>query len=462
MRYSSAKPIHDQRIPRSIVKVGCITTLAVISGLIASKLEGQREVYFSVTMSFTGAIPLLLLSYSIGLLVCMLRSSPKDRFEVFSIGFGLRIIVGVMLSYIYQAQDEQILHTQAESSAYDIQSTLGAPNGYTKMLAVLYSILGPNLLVPKIVNGLLGSITPFILYDIALSLSHNPKVARKVLYFALFFPPLLFYSGMNLKELPSAFLLGLTIWVLLVPRLTPAFKIAFALLISMVTYYLRGSWAILPGLVTFAYAIFANHVSFRAGRSLFAKKVSIVAALILILLFPLRSVVEGVLAHLNYRLFIGTYAEFGTLRTTEGSVTKELLDIEHPWSVKNMAIQIFRAPFSPSPIAVLFDPSVQTFIDSLNGITQYFLMPLAIIGLIANRRKREVLVLGLLHISMLVTIGLSLMLGLTIQRHSVPQFVVLYVLAGLGTGAWRGHSWVFAGWFVLVAAYIAIYTALKV
>lgn len=461
MRYYNTRPIYHEPALRLIVILGLIVSLVVIAGLIAGLLKAQRQDYFSVEISFTGAIFPLLLAYSIGMLACAIRSSPKDRFQVFSIGFCIRIIVGFMLSYIYQAQDEQILHIKAEELAYDIENTPGGPDGYPRMLAVLYSIFGPNLLIPKVANSLLGSIIPFILYDIARSLSPSPRVARRVLYFSLFFPPLLFYSSMNLKELPCAFLLALTVWALFVLRWSFLFRLAFALLLTMVTYYLRGSWAILPGLVTFVYAILGHPVSFRAAGILFVWKVSVVAALLLVLMFPMRSVVEGVLTHLNYRLFIGTYAGFATLRTTEGSVTRGLLDIERPWSVRNIAIQLLRAPFSPSPLAILYDPSVQAFIDSLNGLTQYMLMPFALTGLVANWRQREVLVLGLLQLSMLVVSGLSLMLGLTIQRHSVPQFVVLYVLAGIGTGAWRERRWIFAGWFVLVALYTVIYAALK-
>lgn len=441
--------------------LGLIVSLVIIAGLIAGLLEAQRQAYFSVEISLTGAIFPLLLAYSIGMLACAIRSSPKDRFQVFSIGFCIRLIVGVMLSYIYQAQDEQILHIKAEELTYGIENTSRESDGYPRMLAVLYSIFGPNLLIPKVANSLLGSILPFILYDIARSLSPNPRVARTVLYFSVFFPPLLFYSSMNLKELPSAFLLALTVWALFVLRWSFLFRLAFALLLTMVTYYMRGAWAILPGLVAFVYAILGNPVSFRAAGTLFAWKLSVVAALLLVSMFPMRSVVEGVLAHIDYRLFIGTYAGFATLRTTEGSVTRGLLDIDHPWSVRNIAIQLLRAPFSPSPLAILYDPSVQTFIDSLNGLTQYMLMPLALMGFVANWRQREVLMLGLLQLSMLAISGLSLMLGLTIQRHSVPQFVVLYVLAGIGTVTWRERRWIFPVWFMLVALYTVIYAALK-
>ena len=446
---------------RLIVMLGLIVSLVIIAGLIAGLLEAQRQAYFSVEISLTGAIFPLLLAYSIGMLACAIRSSPKDRFQVFSIGFCIRLIVGVMLSYIYQAQDEQILHIKAEELTYGIENTSRESDGYPRMLAVLYSIFGPNLLIPKVANSLLGSILPFILYDIARSLSPNPRVARTVLYFSVFFPPLLFYSSMNLKELPSAFLLALTVWALFVLRWSFLFRLAFALLLTMVTYYMRGAWAILPGLVAFVYAILGNPVSFRAAGTLFAWKLSVVAALLLVSMFPMRSVVEGVLAHIDYRLFIGTYAGFATLRTTEGSVTRGLLDIDHPWSVRNIAIQLLRAPFSPSPLAILYDPSVQTFIDSLNGLTQYMLMPLALMGFVANWRQREVLMLGLLQLSMLAISGLSLMLGLTIQRHSVPQFVVLYVLAGIGTVTWRERRWIFPVWFMLVALYTVIYAALK-
>lgn len=441
----------------SIVMWGLIVSLVVMAGLMSVWLETQRQVYLSVTISPNSAIFPLLLAYSVGLLVCVIRSSPKDRFELFSVGFWIRIIMGFMLSYVYQAQDEQILHTKAEELANGIESTIGRPDGYTRVLSALYFIFGPNLLIPKVVNSLLGSILPFLLYDITRHLSPNPRVARVVLYFCLFFPPLLFYSSMNLKELPCAFLLALTVWGLFVPRWPYALRLAFGLLVSITTYYLRGAWALFPGLTTLVYAVLEQPRSFQAIGKLLVRKAPLIIALLLILAFPLRSVVEGVLAHLNYRLFIGTHAEFGTLRTTEGSFTRALLDVERPWSVRNIAIQILRAPFSPSPIAFLFEPSVQAFIDSLNGLTQYLLIPFAITGLVTNWRRSEVLTLGLLHLSMLVTIGLSLMLGLTIQRHSVPQFVVLYVLAGLGTRAPHRYWWIFSGWIVLVMLHMMIY-----
>ncbi len=414
-----------------------------------------------VTVSLSGAILPLVVAYFLGILACIFRHSPEDRFILFSLGFAIRIVVGLMLAYTYQAQDEGILHLKAQQLIYTRGTTLAGPDGYATVLAVLYSIFGPNLLIPKIVNSLLGAILPFLLYDVTRRLSPGTKAARRVLHFCMFLPPLLLYSGMNLKELPSAFLLGLTIWGLLVPRWRFGVRIAFALLVSVVTYYFRGAWALFPLLATVVYAVLGSSDSYQLRRKLSICRVFNVAFLVLVLLFPLGPVIQGALSHINYRLFIGAYAEFGTLRNAEGSVTRSLLDIERPWSARNLAVQILRAPFSPSPMAVLFDPSPQTFIDSLNAFTQYLLIPFALTALLAGWRHGELLMLALLQIAMLVTIGLSLMLGLTLQRHSVPQFVILYILASIGTGTTRGRGWIFLGWFVLVAFYTLVYAVAK-
>jgi hypothetical protein len=237
-------------------------------------------------------------------------------------------------------------------------------------------------------------------------------------------------------------------------------RTGFALMAVIACYLLRSAWALLPLGAIMVYLLLGDG-NWQLRRLLSTRRLLVMAACVAILAFPLRPVVDGMREYMDHRLWMGVYGTFGTLQTTETSATRALLDIERPWALRNVAIQLLRAPFAPLPIVPLLNPDAVIIFDSLNALTHYVLMPLALIGLLTAWRWSGVLLLGVLETAFLITIGLSLMLGLTIQRHIIPHFGIIYILASIGLNNWYQHRWIIKGWFILSILYIAIYNAAK-
>lgn len=414
------------------------------------------------SVSVEGAIIPLLLAFFTGILILSPRREPANAIDIYVLGFSIRLVLSFLLSYTYQFQDEVLLHQQGEvlasCSVECWVNVMSEGRGYPALLGIFYSIFGVNLLVPKILNSALGSILPFLIADIVSKLYPSSSAASRSLYFSMFLPPLLLYSAMNLKELPSTFLLVLTFWVLMIPRRSIFFRSAFAVLVILATYCLRSGWAFFPLVALVSYLIFAE----RQRLQIFSMKRALgLVLLAIVIAFPLRSVMDGAIEYFNYRIFIGADAAFGTLQNSQ-SVTASLLDTADPWSIKNMAIQLARAPFSPSPLLILSRPSLIAVVDSLIAITQYILMPFAIIGFLKMWRSGEVMALGLVEAAILSTSGLSLMLGLTIQRHVVPHFAIVYMLASIGLRHWQSYAWVLWGWIVVAVVYTILYGVTKI
>jgi 4-amino-4-deoxy-L-arabinose transferase-like glycosyltransferase len=100
------------------------------------------------------------------------------------------------------------------SGSRDMWDTF-TPSGYPALLALLYSITDSSRTFVGVVQAFLGGATCVLTHRIALSASGNQLVALlSALGVAVHFP-LIFYSGLLLTEAPFAFLLVLSLWLLL-------------------------------------------------------------------------------------------------------------------------------------------------------------------------------------------------------------------------------------------------------
>jgi hypothetical protein len=438
----------------ALIALGCLISRFSIH--LVSMMTFEYMLPVSAT-SILQAIMLTIVCYFAGVAFLSKRESPAGSLGLFTIAFAVRIVLCFFMLYFFIGKDEYRMHLQSESIAdTGTWATVSARYGYTKLVAVFYSIFGPNILIPKVLNSLLGSMLPFLVYDISHRL-FSEKIARRSLYFAAFLPPLLFYSAMNLKEIPCTFLLLLTIWGLYVPRWSLLLRVSFAFAMGIITYSLRAAWSVFP-LTVIIFYIFFGDKEVRFGSLLSLKKVFAVVALAVIIVFPLRPLLEGTAEHIEGRLSIGIQADPKALSEAKSSYTSRLFDIKDPWSLRNLSIQVLRAPFSPTPLSIFFDSRIQSIIDSLLGLTQYMLMPFALIGVVSAWRKGGVMTLCLVQLVILLTGGLSLMLGLTIQRIIIPMYAIISILASAGLETWRKHILILGGWFMAAAGMLVIYS----
>ena len=96
--------------------------------------------------------------------------------------------------------------------AIDVFSGGGAASGWGMlyMVAVIYKVIGQNMLAVQYVNSILGAATAPIAYLISMEIFPNKRVARLCALLSAFFPSLVLWSSQGLKDGPIVFLLALS------------------------------------------------------------------------------------------------------------------------------------------------------------------------------------------------------------------------------------------------------------
>lgn len=430
----------------------------VFAVLVGVGTVGSRAYESTPLLGALGVLPFVLIAVLWGR--AQLGERSKD---VFTIAFILRVGVALFLGFVFLAQDEVILHRIASDLRccdWSLWSNrIRSGDGYVLLIAGIYAITGPNIFMAKLFNAVIGSLLPFIARRAAQGLWNNPVVAERAFWVTAFLPALVLYSALNLKEMTVAVLLVATIAVLADRELALGTKATLGILLVIATYVLRGAWAIVPASALGYWAVMLPERPLRLRTLTIRVGLALTAAVVL--LVPLSFIMEGVLAHVQERVFIGARASFGTLQTATASVTRGLLDVSNPWAPRNVLIQLARTPFTPSPLAWLAGRSFSAFFDSVIGVTLYAVWPFALIGLVSSRDRRTG-VIAVPTVVLFFVIAMSLNLGLTISRHGVPLIAPLAILAAQG---WEERwSWriLIYGWIAAAGAFSVLYLLFKV
>src|SRR5262245_46875291 len=81
------------------------------------------------------------------------------------------------------------------------------PTGYYYVVAVLYSLTGAFSLVPKIVNAVLGGLAVGLVYDVARRMTGSLAAAARAATFTAYFPSLILWSILNIRDCWVIFLI---------------------------------------------------------------------------------------------------------------------------------------------------------------------------------------------------------------------------------------------------------------
>lgn len=82
-----------------------------------------------------------------------------------------------------------------------------APKGYFYVLGALYWLLGSWALIPKVVNGCVGAMTVPLVHDLALRVTGQEAVALRSARYAAYFPSLVLWSALNLRDIWVVYLI---------------------------------------------------------------------------------------------------------------------------------------------------------------------------------------------------------------------------------------------------------------
>jgi hypothetical protein len=152
-------------------------------------------------------------------LIILARRGPEKVFllRLFVIGLLIRMLVGAIISLAHLENffggDAIAYDTfgffltgawhgdSYQAAAY--QSFVGSGTGAWGMLylvAVVYELIGRNILAIQFINAVVGAATPAVIYYIAQHLFNNARVSRLAALLTCFFPSLVLWSSQALKD----------------------------------------------------------------------------------------------------------------------------------------------------------------------------------------------------------------------------------------------------------------------
>jgi len=405
-----------------------ISTMTRLAGMI----DPDRLVQVSSDNIFD-AILFGLLLYVIASVLLLFRMGPDKKIRLFTLAFILRVAVGVSLAFVIQYDDERGFHyvgleqQYLDPSFYESWSGYGG-RGYYQLVSGLYAAFGPNILLPKMVNAVLGALLPFLVYDIARHLFSDLNAARRALLFSAFLPPLVLYSALNLKEIGTAFLLTLVVWFLILPQWKGVRKVVGVSLSIGVLYWLRGAtWAAISITSVITYVVLGR--GWTSSRLFRPTRLVWVVCIVSLIGFVSRPVLRQTMEYFEGR-FEGAY--FITRFAESEAAVMQYVDIGNPLSPGNLGILFLRGIFSPSPLRFVFDFSIGVFIEAIVMAAWYVIFPLAMVGFLCKWRRRDAVVCGVIILLVMFAANAGAMVGSDPYRHRLALFPVTFALAGGG------------------------------
>jgi hypothetical protein len=129
------------------------------------------------------------------------------------IGFFLRVAVAVALHLSSAesvfAPDHETYHFfsawlarywAGDVITYPWKLLEPGPHGYYYILGVLYSVLGDSEMVPKVLNAMVGAASILLTFDLAQRMTQSTAVALRAARYSAFFPSLVLWSAVNIRD----------------------------------------------------------------------------------------------------------------------------------------------------------------------------------------------------------------------------------------------------------------------
>jgi hypothetical protein len=186
-----------------------------------------------------------------GWFIYQLKIDQRFLIRLFTAGLLVRIFVGTMI-FVFQQQTFfggdaftydffgfALLRSWEGDKYYQMFVDLftggggGSGWGMLYMVAVIYKIVGRNMLAIQYVNSVLGAATAPLAYLISLEIFPNKRAARACALLTAFFPSLVLWTSQGLKDGPIIFLLTLSMLATLKLGNRFTFKYVTALALSL-------------------------------------------------------------------------------------------------------------------------------------------------------------------------------------------------------------------------------------
>jgi hypothetical protein len=419
---------------------------------ITSLINPDRLVSFTIQDAIYATLLVIILSFVGTILVS--RFHVRQAIGWFLFFFTLRIFVSLALTMLFQYDDERAFHSAGIEQVYGIAS-LGGGKAYYHLVNTLYLIFGPNILLPKMVNAFLGSLLPFFAFDMAYWLFNDSKARRRAFLLTGLLPPFVVFSAVNLKEMAACLLFVWIGWILANPKTPDLQKLMGSAVTIFLLYLLRGAiWTITGILGVISYFILGA----RWQSSSLVKTIMVVALIGWFFVFPLSKQIQQMVWSRT------TQEEYSIKRFLESEAgVMRYLDVEDLFSPKNLVVLSLRGLFSPSPLRFLMSYGIDTHLEALNMLVWYILFPMAIMGILAYRR-RAAIACALMGISILMIATTGIMVGSDPYRHRMVAMGLIAILAvgGLKKEIMHRFRWVTWLWILGAVSFTGMWLTLKI
>jgi len=435
------------------------TTCFVISAFLNQIQQKETIIIDKISLipdSFSSVLGFV--SFAIGLYLIGIgiagRFPLKGSVRWFSMFFLIRILTAIILSHIFTYDDERGFHFAAISLSWGSEFLL--PNrAYYGLVVLLYSLFGPNILIPKSINAFLGSLLPFVGFLIATELYGERKYAWRVFWIIGLMPPFVIFSAVNLKETLTSFVLFWIFLGLIISRKKFVMGLILSLIGTGVLYWVRGGLVTTIGTLGLSFGyLWPNFVYFREIKRTLIQILALVNIFILILMLldPIGS-------------YVDEKRDYSLIFKESKALVVRFLDIDNLFSLKNLIILFVRGLYSPSPLGWLFSKSVDKLIEGFGMVLWYVLFPLSIIGVCRLWYKSEIVALATMSFGILAIATMGVLVGSSEPfRHRVmalPLFVVL-ASGAMSREVIERYKWVLWLWALSVLGFTGLWVCLKV
>ncbi len=410
-------------------------------------------VIFSVILLVTpaaGASATLVAVPVAGLVAWYIYSAKIDQrflIRLFAAGLLVRIVVGTMIfvfqqqtffggdALTYDAFGYALLRTWEGDKYYQYFVDLftgggrGSGWGMLYVVAVIYRIVGRNMLATQYVNSVLGAATAPLAYMISLEVFPNKRVARICAVLTAFFPSMVLWTSQGLKDGPIIFLLTLSMLATLKLGTRFSFTYLTALALS------------LCGLITLRFYVFYIIVLSVAAAFIMGRRR--LTAQSFARQFIILFVIGAALAYFGVSRYAGqqfeSYGNFRMLQVmrfdasqSAGSGFGQDVDVSTPeGALSAIPLGLTYLLLAPFPWQLA---SLRQLITLPEMVVWWVSLPLLVLGLWFSLRHRIREVAPILIFTTLLTLTYSILMGNvgTAYRQRAQLLVFYFIFVAIG------------------------------
>ena len=125
----------------------------------------------------------------------------------------LRVVTAIVIHFSFSeglfAPDQYAYHRigtslasywSGETAFYHPKVDEPGPKAYFYIVGILYYVLGHSAILPKLLNAFIGALTVRFVFDVALGVTKNSAVAMQSARFVAYFPSLILWSALNIRD----------------------------------------------------------------------------------------------------------------------------------------------------------------------------------------------------------------------------------------------------------------------